>query len=823
MVLPPASARRRVHLSLRSKLLSVLFAVGLIPLVTIGILGYTQAASMAHDDAGAAMRRLAFNASDKLDRNLFERYGDVQAFAKSDPAKSMDPKRLNTWMDTMMGTYTPIYRLMIVADMKGRVVAANTADLAGKPLDSSPALGQDVSGEAWFKTASAGTLKDGETLVGDLHEDHLMSLVYGAGASSYAMSFTYPIKNDSGDIIGVWTNRFNWDVAVSVLDDVKKEAIGSGQKTIGLTLVDSTGTVLSDGIAADTLRVVVANQPSVAKALATGATGYADGKDFANGGTDELQGYAHSAGYSVYPGIDWAIVAKVASAEALGVATDIGRNTLIATALAAIVIGGVALLFSRGISAGIKAAGHAAAGIARGNLDQTVTINRTDEIGELGRSFGDMITYLRSISTGAEAIAQHDLTIDITPLGPDDALGNAFAGMTANLRAMIGDLKGSSEALAQTSSQLSAASAETGSATQQVAQTIQQVAAGAADQARAASETSTAVADLGEVIARVGRGAAEQTRRVENATATVGQMANAIGQASAASDEVGSASASAATAAGNGAAAVKDTVAGMGRIKGAVDQSAARVTELGAKGEQIGAIVETINDIAEQTNLLALNAAIEAARAGEMGKGFAVVADEVRKLAERSGRATKEIAALIADVQTGTTLAVEAMTIGAAEVEVGAELAAKSGAALDEIAEAADATRRAVDRISTAVGAISAASEGVVTAMTEIDRIAAENNIAAGAMTNNADAVTHAVESIAAVSEQNSAAAEEVSAATEQMGAQAEEVVASAEALGQMAAQLDALVSEFRLPRQVTPTSIGVPQPLRTRAPKKVA
>ena len=111
-------------------------------------------------------------------------------------------------------------------------------------------------------------------------------------------------------------------------------------------------------------------------------------------------------------------------------------------------------------------------------------------------------------------------------------------------------------------------------------------------------------------------------------------------------------------------AAIAENAAGMARIKTAVDESAVKVAELGAKGEQIGAIVETIDDIAEQTNLLALNAAIEAARAGEMGKGFAVVADEVRKLAERSGRATKEIAQLIAEVQKGTSDAVAAMSAG---------------------------------------------------------------------------------------------------------------------------------------------------------------
>lgn len=250
---------------------------------------------------------------------------------------------------------------------------------------------------------------------------------------------------------------------------------------------------------------------------------------------------------------------------------------------------------------------------------------------------------------------------------------------------------------------------------------------------REVASASTEIAASSEQLAA---GMNEQNQRVGQISSAIEEMsASVVEVARKSSEAAGSAEKSGQTAQ-DGGKVVNQTIEGMQAISEAVSASAKSVQELGKRGEQIGQIIEVINDIADQTNLLALNAAIEAARAGEHGRGFAVVADEVRKLADRTTKATEEIAQSIQAIQTETNEAVERMNAGTDQVTTGVERATEAGHSLQQIVGSATDVAKMIQSIAAAAEQQSSASEEVsrnIEAITAVTRQAAEGTNQAAA------------------------------------------------------------------------------------------
>jgi methyl-accepting chemotaxis protein len=433
--------------------------------------------------------------------------------------------------------------------------------------------------------------------------------------------------------------------------------------------------------------------------------------------------------------------------------------------------------------------------------------SRDDEIGEVARAFGRTIAYLSEAAAAADMVSDGDLTTEIPAKSENDALSAALDRMVDNLRILVGQVADASSQVNGVARGLALHATELSQTTAGVAASVADVSTGTIEQGHRIEEILSSIIELGDRVSDVRTGGQQIDARIEAAESAMRDLTRAIRGATAAAGDVQSVAASAAEIAKSGASSVRETVSGMARISDVVHTASVKVADLGAKGNQIGAIVETIDDIAAQTNLLALNAAIEAARAGEQGKGFAVVADEVRKLAERSSRATKEIASLISQVQLGTQEAVAAMDAGAAEVSQGTELATRSGQAIEELASAVAATRQAAEQIGSRINIMSEASTGVVGAIREIDQIAKANGEAAEAMLVHASTVFGQLDEVKDVTRATAGSAAEVRAAADSMNDQAQSLAGAADSLVMTARTLARQTKQFRLPESADPTA----------------
>ena len=352
---------------------------------------------------------------------------------------------------------------------------------------------------------------------------------------------------------------------------------------------------------------------------------------------------------------------------------------------------------------------------------------------------------IKKVVTAMEEASQGNITVrtDVKTKDEVGVLANSFNTMLEGIKKLIFDIKSVSESVNHSAQNLAVASEQAAQATQDVAKAIEEIAQGASSQAKEAEESANATVVLGQLIDSSLKNAEEINHEVEN----VNMVSN------------------------EGLVTIKELIEKTKHTIEANNNVKEATNYLLEKSAEIEKIVETITNIADQTNLLSLNAAIEAARAGEAGRGFAVVADEVRKLAEQSSQAARNIANLIAEIQStinNTYRTVEDST-----------------RSIEEQSEVVNTTKDVFEGILNAVKFIVEKIENLTKSLREIEE--------------HKNRIVDSIQNIAAVSEEAAASAEEVSATSEEQSAIVEEMASTANELKSYANTLIEAIKQFKV------------------------
>jgi aerotaxis receptor len=286
----------------------------------------------------------------------------------------------------------------------------------------------------------------------------------------------------------------------------------------------------------------------------------------------------------------------------------------------------------------LKVLNEAMLNVTLGKLDNSIPVEKDDELGEALRNMRSVQAIVRF---NAEEVKAVQRTAEAKRKADMDRLANEFEGTVGGIVRTVSsasaELQSSATTLSSTATRSQELATRVAAASEEASTNVQSVASATEELTSSVTEISRQVQES----ARIASGAVEQARST------------------------------------NG-----------------------RVAELSRAAARIGDVIELINTIAGQTNLLALNATIEAARAGDAGRGFAVVASEVKALAEQTSKATGEIAQQISGIQAATEDSVVAIKEISTTIERLSEISSTIAAAVEEQGAATQEISRNIQEAS---------------------------------------------------------------------------------------------------------------------------
>ncbi len=241
--------------------------------------------NQANEVMGVRTADMAYDVIDKIDRNLFERNCDAQAWAKFDKVinclREPNPEALQqgtTFLHNLIDIYE-VYLDLFVLDTRGTIVAAGI---------NQQSVGQSMAEREWFKDVVAAQ----SISVSDLYFSQI--------SNKPTIAYSCPIRNENGITIGYFSSRFNWNFIYDIVDSAK---IGQNGH---IYIVNKQGIVIATKDRNDVLKTDLKHLPAVQKATAGETYGYTMETDAF--GHTKIAGYAHTRGYNAYQGKNWSAI-----------------------------------------------------------------------------------------------------------------------------------------------------------------------------------------------------------------------------------------------------------------------------------------------------------------------------------------------------------------------------------------------------------------------------------------------------------------------------------------------------------------------------------
>ncbi|MBT1702708.1 GAF domain-containing protein [Chryseosolibacter indicus] len=364
---------------------------------------------------------------EKVDRNFYERFGDVQAFAfnhlaistaENDSVVAGTQEFLNT-----MTAYYVLYDLMMICNSSGKVLAVNTKDKNGHAIGSEHFLNLNMANEEWFKVCTSTEGPKGGAWYSDFTSNPQIGSIYGT--KGYGMAFAAPIKNNNGNVVGVWFNYASWKEVTEGIREEAEQNLSKDHKNAFVVMTKSTGEIISTG-----------NHELLGKMLSLNSEKALQNETVIPV-SNYIYGLSKSKGAYTFSGKNW-ITATFIPKEKISWAVFFSKKNMFAVGICLLVLISVVIyiykFFKKNIISRINELKTLQFQLSEGEI---INVNedsrRSDEFSDMKRSLSKLAKSLQFKSSFADEISKGNLTASLEHTNEKDALGNSLLNMQSQL------------------------------------------------------------------------------------------------------------------------------------------------------------------------------------------------------------------------------------------------------------------------------------------------------------------------------------------------------------------------------------------------------
>jgi methyl-accepting chemotaxis protein PixJ len=672
------------RLGLVKKATILAIAIGTIPLLTIGAIAFGFANKSITKQITQSQQAQATGLSDKVNRFMLGRYGDIQVISSlpflTSPQTGVriTTQEKQAVLDRIVEAYK-VYDSVAVFDRQGNLIVQST----GEPLENQ-------NDRTYFQDA--------------LQKDTPVISKPEAAKNTGVVSIylAAPVKETrTGQTIGVVQAR----MPVKSLEEVLKNYVANGQQ---YHLLDASGTVFLSPQKQLLGKEAKGEYPSLSKLLAAKKLdSFIEVPKTQK--KQELVSYVPSSTIDGLPDLNWRVLLSTDTAIIFEPQRQLLWIISIGTVLTAFIVGAIASRLAKLTTQPILNANAALTKLGEGKFNTRLEIEREDELGVLSANINQMAEQLQ--------VLVKEQGTNIAIIGSDDERHQKET-LQQQLLELLKDVEGAARGDLTVRADVTAGEIGTvadffNSIVESLRDIVTQV-------KQAATQVNTAIGSNEGAINDLAEEALTQAAEINRTLDAVDQMTQSMKAVAESAEKAAFIANHAAHTATKSGHAMDLTVQNILSLRETVAETAKKVKRLGESSQQISRVVSLINQIAIQTNLLAINAGIEAARAGEEGEGFAVVAEEVGELAVRSAAATQEIEQIVENIQRETSEVVQAMEIGTTQVVEGTRIVEEAKESLSQILDVSRQIDSLVQSISTATASQLETSESVSQLMKDI-------------------------------------------------------------------------------------------------------